>query len=504
MSIYTKLNKLFLFILVLAFSKENIGQSLVGNTTINWSTLSRGIVHDYGDILTINSPLFNNLHCNITLDRLKISDRGATFHTDGSENVSSYPSWVQVRSEVREQPLSSVVYGNTQVYEYIFEIDTLPHLTGPVTIWQRFHKGLDAPDLDIELKGDGQWPSDTALQNGSVLVKAFGQWWKTYLLPKEINHLKVAVYSHQNGQYKVSLNGITIAEDSNLNTTPDTNQYSGPQWGVYNHGGTYDKIQLTHFKYVNTEWDSAINFNTIQTQDFNCGIHPWTTNSLSKTYNQELFETNFDLTLDGKDLDDGVVGLSHKATVTGFDDLAAILQMSPVDTTFKVRNGNTYQADNSLKWEWDSTYTVRFNVDILASTYSVWVKPTNGVEVQIANNYAFRTTWNGNDSLAYLAHWTKDGGCIGLSNIQDSTGSTTGIAGNSNKISLVYPNPTEGWLYTGHWKYDKIGLFTNEGKFIRSYKNQKNINVEHLPNGIYHVIFYDNGNVRSKQEFVKK
>lgn len=244
-------------------------QNLVGTTTVIWSDLPHQSM-DYGDKLIINSPLYNNLQANITKDRVVISSRGASFHTDMTEDLDSYPEWVQVRAELREAPLSSVIYGNTQIYEFEFEVDTIPQLAGGgVTIFQRFNKSLDDPDFSIILKGDEQWPSDLDLKNSSIVMKPFNlPWVKTYTLLKQKNHLKIAIYSHENGYYKVSLNGITLGQ-GDANATPDTVTYSGPQFGIYNHGKTIERIGLTHTKYVYTEYDSTINFNTITTIDPN-------------------------------------------------------------------------------------------------------------------------------------------------------------------------------------------------------------------------------------------
>lgn len=254
-------------------------QNLVGETQVFWKDLPNRSLK-FTDKIELNSPLFDDLFANAPDNRIVLNDRGLSFHTDGNEDVSDYPTWLQKRAELRESPLGQVTYGHTQIYEFEFEVDDLPQLSGPVTIFQRFNKGKDGPDLDVELKGDSQWPSEKDLENGSVVIKAFGQdWVKTGQVLGSYNHLVVAVYSHADGYFKVSLNGHTLAEGP-ANTTPDET-YSGPQFGVYNHGGTEAFIGLTHTRYYNAEYDDRIDFDEITSKIFDDFGPPDTSNTPS-------------------------------------------------------------------------------------------------------------------------------------------------------------------------------------------------------------------------------
>jgi hypothetical protein len=266
-------------LLVLGVLQWTQAQNLVGETEVFWKELPNQSL-DFGDEIELNSPLFDDLFANAPANRIVLNDRGLSFHTDGSEDVSSYPTWLQKRAELRESPLGQVTYGHTQIYEFEFEVDDLPQLSGPVTIFQRFNKGKNGPDLDIELKGDSQWPSDRSLDNGSVLIRAFGQdWVKTGHLLGSFNHLVVAIYSHADGYFKVSLNGHTLAEGP-ADTTPD-DTYSGPQFGIYNHGGTEAFIGLTHTRYYHAEYDGRMDFDEIVTKVFDDFGPPETANTFS-------------------------------------------------------------------------------------------------------------------------------------------------------------------------------------------------------------------------------
>ncbi|MCI5054991.1 MAG: T9SS type A sorting domain-containing protein [Flavobacteriales bacterium] len=479
----------FLIFTILSFNSCFLfSQNLIGSSTLNWNTLTHQY-HDYGDVLQVNDPLYNNFHCNITLNRLHINSRGATFHTDGSENVSNYPGWVQIRAEVRESPLSTVVYGNTQIYEFIFEIDSMPHLTGPVTIFQRFHDVNDAPDFHMALKGDGQWPSDTALQNQSVLIKAFGQWIKTYTLLEKRNHLKVAIYSHQNGYYKVSLNGKELASGA-ANTTPDTVSYSGPQFGVYNHGGTYDKIQLTHIEYGYEEWDSLIDMAIINTESFvNCGPDNWTVDPITVNQTTEIL---FSVNVKGENFDDGVIGLTHLDSNLNFNDLGAIIQFSPHDSIFKARNDSIYEAYDTLKWFTDTTYEMRFVVDLINKKYDAFAGLTGTQDSQIANNFNFRSDWTGTNFLKNIAHWTKNGGCITIDSISNIPLSLHDSGMDKEHTLNVYPIPAKESIVIDLLDDKvKVEILSLNGSLVKSIgaenSSSMTINISDLDPGLYFI-----------------
>ncbi|BET66786.1 hypothetical protein ASA1KI_17040 [Opitutales bacterium ASA1] len=100
----------------------------------------------------------------------------------------------------------------------------------------------------------------------------------------------------------------------------------------------------------------------------------------------ERFEAIFDVTPQGSD---ATVALSNGPS-TGYAGLAAIVRFN-TSNQIDVRNGGTYAADVAMPFTAGTTYRVRFWVDLPARTYSVFVQPSGGNEVRIANNYAFRT-----------------------------------------------------------------------------------------------------------------
>jgi unsaturated chondroitin disaccharide hydrolase len=92
---------------------------------------------------------------------------------------------------------------------------------------------------------------------------------------------------------------------------------------------------------------------------------------------------------------DAVIGLSDQRA-DSFDDLAVAVRFNDTGR-IDVRNGGGYAADVDFPYdtaendEDPNIYWFRLDVDIPNHRYSAWVHRTGGAEVQIANNYAFRT-----------------------------------------------------------------------------------------------------------------
>ncbi|WP_437809813.1 right-handed parallel beta-helix repeat-containing protein [Sorangium sp. So ce1078] len=86
---------------------------------------------------------------------------------------------------------------------------------------------------------------------------------------------------------------------------------------------------------------------------------------------------------------DGVVGLSSGAA-DQWTELAAIVIFDEQGNV-RARNGSRYEAAKVFPYSAGTTYTVRMVVETASKRYSVFIKPQNGAEVQLANRFAFRT-----------------------------------------------------------------------------------------------------------------
>ncbi|HBC86387.1 MAG TPA: hypothetical protein DCZ94_05475, partial [Lentisphaeria bacterium] len=96
---------------------------------------------------------------------------------------------------------------------------------------------------------------------------------------------------------------------------------------------------------------------------------------------------------------DGVIGLSTNLA-TEYDDLAVIVRFSEMGA-IEARNGSDYMSDSMISYIAGTCYHFELVVDVEAHTYSAYVTPEGGSRLTIGENYTFRTTQAGADSLAY-------------------------------------------------------------------------------------------------------
>ncbi|MDA9260883.1 hypothetical protein N9P58_03340, partial [Puniceicoccaceae bacterium] len=97
----------------------------------------------------------------------------------------------------------------------------------------------------------------------------------------------------------------------------------------------------------------------------------------------------------------GTTGLSLGNAAT-WDDLAVIVGFSEAGQ-LNARNGDIYTADTVVPYSAGTSYHFRIVGDIPAHTYSVYVTEGAGTEIQLANNYAFRSSQATVSSLDNLA-----------------------------------------------------------------------------------------------------
>jgi len=88
---------------------------------------------------------------------------------------------------------------------------------------------------------------------------------------------------------------------------------------------------------------------------------------------------------------DAVIGYTGQGiAVTAYSSLALIIRLNPAGF-FDVRRGADYAALVSLPYQANATYHVRMRADLGARRYSVWVRPSGGSEVLLADSFAFRS-----------------------------------------------------------------------------------------------------------------
>lgn len=145
----------------------------------------------------------------------------------------------EYRSELRETNNFDYYPNNytTQMYTMRFRVDSLPELYGPMTIFQRFNVEQNGPDLEVELTGKNQFSNavSSQIQVINSFTDPYTRFRTNTVLQDGENELVVTVYTEVNGGYKVSLNGDTLHQMENVDTTPSV-EGTWSQFGLYPHG----------------------------------------------------------------------------------------------------------------------------------------------------------------------------------------------------------------------------------------------------------------------------
>lgn len=158
---------------------------------------------------------------------------------------------------------------------------------------------------------------------------------------------------------------------------------------------------------------------TVTQSGTSCGPTPWTT---AATFADQSgsFTLDFDLRVIGADVNDAVLGVTDATTPTEFDDNAALVRLNP-SGVFDVRDGGTYRSDATVATSGNTTYAVSMAIDASSGTYDVTVTPPDGAAVKIADDYAFRTTWNGSLPLNAVSTVVIGTGCLEVQNLSAVT-----------------------------------------------------------------------------------
>ncbi len=110
-------------------------------------------------------------------------------------------------------------------------------------------------------------------------------------------------------------------------------------------------------------------------------------NTFTITYDDTPAEDSADGSITGLSLGEG----------DDFGDYAVIVRFQSGSIT--ARNAGSYSSTNSMSYALGTTYHVRLEVNVAAKIYDVYITPEGGSEVQLANDFGFRT---GQDNVGYL------------------------------------------------------------------------------------------------------
>ena len=133
------------------------------------------------------------------------------------------------------------------------------------------------------------------------------------------------------------------------------------------------------------------------------GSNVWQNTAISPQSGQ--FAVEFDATPNNANMD-GITALSRGAGLN-FDDYAILIRF--YEGRIDVRNGSQYAFDVEVLYTVGSSHHVRAQINVPDHTYSVWVTPPSGSEIEIATDYAFRTQQNTVASLDNWGVWSGQG-----------------------------------------------------------------------------------------------
>jgi unsaturated chondroitin disaccharide hydrolase len=106
---------------------------------------------------------------------------------------------------------------------------------------------------------------------------------------------------------------------------------------------------------------------------------------------------SFNLTPLADGIDGGVYFADYDKDVAGFEDLSIMVRMS--DGLFDAGNGDNFEKLAEVPVVTNTAYLVELYTDMDAKTYTVYVTPSGGERILLAENYAFRTTADDADDL---------------------------------------------------------------------------------------------------------
>lgn len=166
----------------------------------------------------------------------------------------------------------------------------------------------------------------------------------------------------------------------------------------------------------------------------------------------------------------GVIGYADSSTtINAFSSMPIIVSME-ANKYFYARNGGSYAKDANVSFSANNTYHVKIIANMTAKTYDVFITPPGGSQVQIANDYAFRTGSPATDDVGKvcLNSATTNSNDFKVTNHTVSTGSSTPVTFNPAADAFVRGGSYAGTNY-GTSTTLEVKVDNNESYIRKSY-----------------------------------
>ncbi|MEM9052799.1 MAG: T9SS type A sorting domain-containing protein [Bacteroidota bacterium] len=102
---------------------------------------------------------------------------------------------------------------------------------------------------------------------------------------------------------------------------------------------------------------------------------------------------------------------------------------------------------------------------------------------------------------------TWGGDCAGLSEVKFDIDNTLSVEGYEDKNNVIglYPNPSNEALFIDtDWEIRTISIVNATGQEVLRQSYDRNIDISFLPNGIYHLISFNDSNEMISTKFIKQ
>lgn len=122
--------------------------------------------------------------------------------------------------------------------------------------------------------------------------------------------------------------------------------------------------------------------------------------------NTEQVTVAFDIVTFDQSRTNAVVGYADSSTnVTTYSSNAVLVRM--YQGVFDAYDLNTYAADTSIPFTAGEVYHVRIEINVPAETYDVFITPPGETEVQLANDFVFRSSAPGTNDIGQVTLITQ-------------------------------------------------------------------------------------------------